>query len=381
MQVAKRLAHIKEYYFSTKLKEIAMRISQGESIINLGIGSPDLPPPNEVIKTLQNTVSATDIHSYQSYKGIPELRQAISEFYHKHYQVTVNADKEILPLIGSKEGIMHISMAFINEGDQVLVPNPGYMTYVSASKLAGGTPLFYDLTPENNWLPNLDALAKQDLSKVKLMWLNYPNMPTGASISKEEFAKIITFAKTHNILIVNDNPYSFILNNKPLSILEIAGSKEVAMELNSLSKSHNMAGWRVGMLLANKEHIDQVMKFKSNMDSGMFYGIQKAAIKALQIDDNWYDELNKIYRKRKEIVLAIAKALKIEVSDNQQGMFIWCKLPEGQKSEKFVEKLLNEKQIFITPGFIFGSNGDNYVRISLTQPEEILKEALNRIKN
>ncbi len=379
MQTAKRLAHIKEYYFSTKLKEIAMRISQGESIINLGIGSPDLAPAKEVVTQLKNTVSATDIHSYQSYRGITELRQAISEFYKKHYQVTVDANNEILPLIGSKEGIMHISMAFVNEGDRVLVPNPGYMTYVSATKLAGGTPLFYDLTPENNWLPDLDVLAKQDLSKVKLMWINYPNMPTGASISIKKMIEIITFAKTHNILIINDNPYSFILNNQPLSILNIEGSKQVAMELNSLSKSHNMAGWRVGMLLGSKEYIDQVVKFKSNMDSGMFYGIQKAAITALQLPDDWYKQLNKTYSSRKKIVLKIAKALDLQIADNQQGMFVWGKLPDNQDATIFVEKLLNEKHIFLAPGSIFGSNGDNYVRISLTQPEEVLRKALERI--
>ncbi len=381
MQAADRLAHIKEYYFSTKLKAIAQRVANGENIINLGIGSPDLPPPDEVISELQKTVSAIDIHSYQSYRGLAELRRAIQAFYQNHYQVKLNADTEILPLIGSKEGIMHISMAFVNHGDKVLVPNPGYMTYTSATKLAGGLPIYYNLQAENRWLPDLKSIEKQDLSKVKLMWLNYPNMPTGASISMEEYQEIITFAKKHNILVVNDNPYSFILGKQTLSILQSEESMAVAMELNSLSKSHHMAGWRVGMLLGSQKHIDQVMKFKSNMDSGMFYGIQKAAVKALEIDQDWYKKLNKIYSSRKEIVLTIAKKLGLEAEADQQGMFVWCKLPKGQKSASFTDALLDKHHIFIAPGFIFGSNGDDYVRISLTQNCNTLKEALQRIEN
>ena len=376
---AQRLEHIQEYYFSTKLKEIARLRAKGKPIINLGIGSPDLPPSEDVRLELIGTALRPNTHQYQSYRGIPELRQAIADYYKRYFNVDLSAEDEILPLIGSKEGIMHISMAFLNPGDEVLLPDPGYMTYRSATLLAGAKPVYYNLNEENNYLPDLDALAQMDLSKIKLMWLNYPHMPTGATANKDFYVRLIAFAKEHRILLVNDNPYSMILNDNPVSILSVDGAKDTALELNSLSKSHNMAGWRIGMLLGKKELIDTVMKFKSQMDSGMFLGIQKAAVTALNSPPEWFTNLNKIYSSRKNIVLKICEALNLTPRPNQSGLFVWSKLPEGQNSRDFTDRLLYEKHIFMAPGFIFGQNSDNYVRISLTNDEDILTETLNRI--
>ncbi len=378
---AKRLEKIQEYYFSTKLKEIAGLKELGRDIINLGIGSPDLPPPQPVLQTMQEVVQRANAHQYQSYRGTKAFRKAISGFYKKYYGVNVNEDTEVLPLLGSKEGIMHISMAFLNDGDEVLLPDPGYMTYRAATLLAGGIPVYYNLTEENGYLPDLNALEKQDLSRVKLMWINYPHMPTGAPASLSLFQDLVDFARAHHILLVNDNPYSFILNDQPISVLQVPGAMVIAMELNSLSKSHNMAGWRVGMLLGNETHINAVMKFKSQMDSGMFLGTQMAAISALQIGDEWYENLNKIYEKRKALALEICNQLGMQVTGKQTGMFLWAKLPEGVDSKRFTDKLLAEKNIFIAPGFIFGQHSDNYVRISLTNDEKVLREVLKRVMN
>lgn len=376
---AQRLEHIQEYYFSTKLKEIARLRAEGKPIINLGIGSPDLPPPEAVRQTLAATALQPDTHQYQSYSGISELRQAIAGYYQRYFGTGLDAETEILPLIGSKEGIMHISMAFLNQGDEVLLPDPGYMTYRSATLLAGGKPVYYTLNEANDYLPDLKALAQTDLKKVKLMWLNYPHMPTGAVANKDFYRQLIDFAHKHQILLVNDNPYSMILNSQPLSLLSISGAKAVALELNSLSKSHNMAGWRIGMLLGKKDYIDTVMKFKSQMDSGMFLGLQKAAVTALNTSPEWFEKLNEIYSRRKEMVLNICKALRLKARPNQSGLFVWAKLPDGQNSRDFTDRLLKEKDIFLAPGFIFGQHSDDYVRISLTNSGAILTETLIRI--
>ncbi len=376
---AERLKHIQEYYFSTKLKEIARLRFEGKPIINLGIGSPDLPPPESVRNTLAQVALQTDAHRYQSYRGVAELRHAISRYYNSYFEVDLDAETEILPLTGSKEGIMHISMAFINKGDEVLLPDPGYMTYRATTLLAGGQPVYYTLSEDNNYLPDLKALAHSDLSKVKLMWINYPHMPTGAVANRDFYKQLLEFAHKHQILVINDNPYSMILNARPLSILSISGAKETALELNSLSKSHNMAGWRIGMLLGKHEYIDTVLKYKSQMDSGMFLGLQKAAIMALNSPPEWFDELNKIYVRRKKIVLKICQALNLKVRSGQTGLFVWAKLPAGQNSQDFTDRLLKEKGVFMAPGFIFGQYSENYIRISLTNDEEILTETLNRI--
>ncbi len=378
---AKRLKHIQEYYFSTKLKEITRLRNEGKPIINLGIGSPDLPPPEAVRETLAETALQAGTHQYQSYRGISELRQAIAGYYHRYFSVDLSPENEILPLMGSKEGSMHISMTFLNPGDEVLLPDPGYMTYRAATLLAGGKPVFYNLDEEHNYLPDLKALAQTDLSKVKLMWLNYPHMPTGAVANKDFYRQLIAFAREHQILLVNDNPYSIILNPQPMSILSIPGAKEIALELNSLSKSHNMAGWRIGMLLGKQPYIDSVMKFKSQMDSGMFLGLQKAAVTALNTSPEWFDKLNEIYSSRKKLVLKICEALNLQARPNQSGLFVWAKLPEGQNSRDFTDRLLKDQSVFITPGFIFGQDSDNYVRISLTNNETILTETLNRIRS
>ena len=379
IQFAERTKAVQEYFFSIKLREVRKLISEGKEIINLGIGSPDLAPPQEVITAISKSLTDATAHKYQSYSGLPELRNAIANFYKNKYDVSLNADKEILPLMGSKEGIMHITMAFLNEGDKVLIPNPGYPTYALVSDLLGVEKMFYNLDDSNNWQPNFTALERQDLSKVKLMWINYPHMPTGANAQKEVYEKTISFGKKHNIVIVNDNPYSFILNDNPQSILQIEGAKEIAMELNSLSKSFNMAGWRVGMLLGNEQFVNQVLKVKTQMDSGMFYGIQKGAIAALELSDNWFVDLNKTYTKRRNLVWKLAEKLNCTYDKNASGMFVWAKLPEGKVSEKIVDELLYEKDIFITPGTVFGSNGEGYIRFSLCVSSEIIKEAINRI--
>jgi len=379
IQTANRLKTVEEYYFSKKLREVRGLIANGRPIINMGIGSPDLAPSQEVVKAIQNAVTDQGAHQYQSYQGLPEFREAIADFYLAKYEVALNPLNEILPLIGSKEGIMHISMAFLNEGDIALIPNPGYPTYTSVTKLVGAEPKYYDLYDDNSWFPDIEVLEKEDLSRVKLMWTSYPHMPTGATASKVQFEKLIAFAKRNNILLVNDNPYSFVLNENPISILNIEGAKEVALELNSLSKTFNMAGWRVGMVLGNQEHISSILKVKSNMDSGMFYGIQKGAIAALKSNQNWFDNLNKVYTSRRELMFQLADKLNCTYNTKSVGMFVWAKLPYGVPSaEKFIDNILYDKDIFITPGTIFGSNGEGYIRFSLCVTEEKIKEAIER---
>ncbi|MBF4493819.1 aminotransferase class I/II-fold pyridoxal phosphate-dependent enzyme [Flavobacterium sp. MR2016-29] len=376
---AKRLDTVEEYYFSSKLREVRQLQSEGKSIINMGIGSPDLSPSKAVIEAVAAAIQDENGHGYQSYQGLPEMRQAMADFYKDQFGVEVNPNNEILPLMGSKEGIMHISLAFLNEGDHVLIPNPGYPTYTSVTNLVGAVPVYYDLKEENGWEPDFEALEKLDLSKVKIMWLGYPHMPTGARGSLSLFEKLVAFAKKHNILLINDNPYSFVLNDNPMSLLQVEGAKEVALELNSLSKTFNMAGWRVGMVLGNPEIIDAVLKVKSNMDSGMFYGIQKGAIAALNCDKSWFEDQNKIYRRRRELTEKLAEKLGCEVYKEGVGLFVWAKLPEGiASSEKFIDEILYEKHIFITPGTIFGSNGEGYIRFSLCVKEEKVQEAIDR---
>ena len=376
---ANRLNDVKEYYFSKKLREVGQLIASGKPIISLGIGSPDLNPPKEVLEALTSSLNDTMAHGYKSYQGIPELRIAMSKFYKSNFNVDLNPTNEILPLMGSKEGIMHISMAFLNEGDQVLIPNPGYPTYSSVTKLVGAEAIQYNLTAENGWLPDYEEIEKNDLSKVKIMWVNYPHMPTGTKASDALFNDLIVFAKRHGILIVNDNPYSFVLNDNPKSIFQYDGAKEVALELNSLSKSFNMAGWRVGMVSGSDSYLTEVLKVKSNMDSGMFYGIQKGAIKALELSSSWFTEINTIYEKRRALTWQILDALECEYNSENGGMFVWAKLPEGITSEQMTDKMLYEKNVFLTPGSIFGSNGEGYIRLSLCVSEEKLKEVLHRI--
>ena len=378
--IAKRLEGISEYYFSQKLREIDSLNKEGKNIINLGIGSPDLPPHPEVIRTLQEEAAKLTAHGYQGYKGIPALRQAIADWYQRWYRVNLDPDTEILPLIGSKEGIVHICMTYLNEGDEALIPNPGYPTYGTAVKLAGGKPLNYNLCEEQDWYPDLEALAAQDLSKVKLMFVNYPHMPTGQQGSKHLFESLIAFAKQHNILLVHDNPYSFILNNHPASLLELPGAKDVVLELNSLSKSHNMAGWRIGMLCGSKERIDEVLRFKSNMDSGMFMPMQLAAAKALSLGADWYDHINSIYTGRRTKVYQILDMLGCSYSLNQVGLFVWAKIPD-QYADGYAlsDKILYGSSVFLTPGGIFGSQGNGYIRISLCGDLSRFEQAITRI--
>lgn len=377
---ASRINHIEEYYFSKKLKEVFSLEKQGKPIINMGIGSPDIPPDRQVINALKKSLSHPKASMYQSYQGLPELRKAISNFYKNNYNVTVDYSSEVLPLMGSKEGIMHISMAFLNKGDQVLIPNPGYPTYSSITKILEAEPIFYDLVEENNWQPDWKYLESIDSNKIKLMWLNYPNMPTGAKTDLNTLDRLIDWAKSRKIILVNDNPYSFILNDNPISILSRKGAFEVCLELNSLSKTFNMAGWRVGMLLGNKNYIKDVVKIKSNMDSGMFYGIQIGAIASLNLKKDWFKSLNEIYFKRREKVFELAKKLNTSFDKNISGLFVWAKLNEDVKSsEKFIDKILYKHNIFITPGSIFGSNGDRFIRLSLCVEEKIIEEAINRL--
>ena len=379
IQKADRLNDVKEYYFSKKLREVSALRTEGKPIINIAIGSPDLAPSVTVIAAIQNAVTLPDAHQYQSYQGIPELRSGIANFYKDNYNVFLNPATEILPLMGSKEGIMHISMAFLNKGDKVLIPNPGYPTYASVTNLVEAEPVLYNLNEATNWLPNFEELEQQDLSKVKIMWINYPHMPTGAVASKENFKQLISFARKHQILIVNDNPYSFILNDNPLSILEIEGAKEVAIELNSLSKTFNMAGWRVGMVVGDAEIIKTILQVKSNMDSGMFFGIQKGAVEAFKLSNDWFKAQNEIYKRRRALVWQIFDALDCTYNKNIGGLFVWAKLPKGIQSEEVTDDLLYNKNVFITPGTIFGSNGEGYLRASLCVSEEALEEVLNRI--
>lgn len=378
IQTAIRLNSVQEYYFSRKLREVRQLIAEGKPVINMGIGSPDLAPDLTVIEAMQKAMFDDKAHEYQSYQGLPELRKGMADFYKNHFNVDLDFNTEILPLMGSKEGIMHISLAFLNEGDEVLIPNPGYPTYASVTELVQAKAVNYDLSATTHWQPDFEALEKLDLSKVKLMWVSYPHMPTGANGTLELFQKLIAFGKKHSILIVNDNPYSFVLNENPLSILQIHGAKDIAIELNSLSKTYNMAGWRVGMVLGNPNLIDAVLKVKSNMDSGMFYGIQKGAIEALKLGNDWFEKQNEIYTKRRNLIFMLAEKLNCVFDKNSVGLFVWAKLPAGIKSEEFIDKVLIEKYIFITPGTIFGSNGEGYIRFSLCATEEKIQQAIER---
>lgn len=379
---ANRLNGIGEYYFSQKLREIDGLNKEGKKIINLGIGSPDLPPHPEVVKILHDESAKANTHAYQSYKGSPILRNAIADWYKTWYGVSLNADTEILPLIGSKEGIMHICMTYLDNGDQALIPNPGYPTYSAAVKLAGGVPVSYELKEENKWQPNFEALEQTDLSKVKLLFVNYPHMPTGTLPEASFFEKLIAFAKKHNLLIVHDNPYSFILNDQPQSLLATPGALDCVLELNSLSKSQNMAGWRVGMLCASKDRIDEVLRFKSNMDSGMFLPLQLAAAKALSLGKDWYDSVNAVYKERREKAFELLDLLNCRYDRAQVGMFVWAKIPAGEESGYTVsDKVLYGANVFITPGGIFGSAGNGYVRVSLCSTIENFNESIARIKS
>lgn len=379
---ADRLNNVQEYYFSVKLKEVAQMNAEGKNVISLGVGSPDLPPSKEVIDKLYSSALNDNAHGYQPYIGIPELRKAFADWYKRWYNVDLNPANEVQPLIGSKEGILHISLAFLNPGDGVLVPNPGYPTYTSVSKLVGAEIISYDLDENKNWQPDFEALEKMDLSKVKLMWVNYPNMPTGANASVQLFEKLVAFGKKHGIVIVNDNPYSFILNDYKLSLLQIDGAKDICIELNSMSKSHNMPGWRMAMLASNSQFVQWVLKVKSNIDSGQFKPMQDAAVIALSSSKEWHDEMNRIYANRRQYAEQIMDVLGCEYDKNQVGMFLWGKIPEMYKdSGELADKVLYNAHVFLTPGFIFGDKGNRYIRISLCCKNELLKDALNRIKS
>jgi aspartate/methionine/tyrosine aminotransferase len=390
MQTAHRLEGIGEYYFSQKLREIEQMNQSGDPVISLGIGSPDLPPHPEVIRVLQEESARSNVHGYQSYKGIPVLRQAMADWYQHWYQVLLNPDTEILPLIGSKEGILHICMTYLNNGDQALIPDPGYPTYSSAVRLAGGIPVTYALKEENNWKPDWKEIEKQDLRKVKLFFVNYPHMPTGQLPDHKLFEEIVAFAKKHALLIIHDNPYSFILNDHPASILSIPDAKSCTLELNSLSKSQNMAGWRVGMLCGAASCIQDVLRFKSNMDSGMFLPVQLAAAKALSLGKEWYDSVNEIYRQRRILVYELLNKLKLGYSLSQGGLFVWARVPGNESlvgDDKapygagglLSDRILKDARVFITPGGIFGAQGNDYIRISLCAPEEKIKQCIQRI--
>ena len=377
---ARRLNTVQEYYFSKKLREVATMVAEGKPVINMGIGSPDLPPHPKVVAALKDSFDHPKVHQYQSYQGLPELRQAIADFYEKNYSVAANPNSEVLPLMGSKEGIMHISMAFLTPGDKVLIPNPGYPTYQSVTRLVEAEPIFYDLKADHQWQPDLEALDQMDLTAVKLMWLNYPHMPTGANHQRDTFEKLIPWAKAKGILLVNDNPYSFVLTDQPQSMMSVPGANEIGMELNSLSKSFNMAGWRVGMVLGNQENINAMLKVKSNMDSGMFFGIQKGAIAALQAEGSWFKKLNEIYAQRRKLIFKLATLLKTDFDMNTSGLFVWAKYRNTSKSSvQFIEEILKKHHIFITPGSIFGSQGEGYIRFSLCVEVEQIIEAIKRI--
>jgi aspartate/methionine/tyrosine aminotransferase len=374
------MRQVEEYYFSRKLKEIASLRAEGKKVINLGIGSPDQAPDEEVIQTLIVESRKKDIHGYQSYLGLPELRSAFAYWYKMYFNVVLNPASEILPLIGSKEGIMHISMTYLEPGDEVLVPDPGYPAYAAVAKLTGATIRNYELVESKNWQADLELLSKTDLSRVKLMWLNYPNMPTGAPADKAYFTALVQFARENQILLVNDNPYTFVLNPEKHSLLSVPGSLDVALELNSLSKAHNLAGWRIGMLAGRADYLAEILRFKSNMDSGMFYGIQKAAISALQLPESWYDKLNEVYMVRRKVAEKVMDLLGCVFSENQVGMFLWAKIPEQyENAYQLADRLLYETNLFITPGGIFGDGGLHYLRISLCSPVEDFNEAIDRI--
>lgn len=391
---AERISNVKEYYFSVKLKEIAALNAKGADIINLGIGSPDLPPCEAAVDALCGCARRADSHGYQPYVGMPELRNAFAGFYRSKYRVVLDPGCEILPLTGSKEGIMHISMAFVNKGDGVLVPNPGYPTYTSVSELVGADIIRYDLLEDNGWRPDFEGLerlhseGKIDLGKVKLMWCNYPNMPTGAPADMDLFRELVSFGRRHGIIICHDNPYSFILNDNPLSILEVEGAKDICIELNSTSKTLNMPGWRIGMLASNARFVEWILRVKSNMDSGMFKGLQLAAVEALAAPREWYDRMNGVYASRRALAKLILEAAGCEVDEKQQGLFLWGRIKDAERiaaggvpaSGAKCDELLYEKGVFLAPGLIFGSNGDNYMRVSLCAPERKLAEALGRIE-
>lgn len=382
IQPADRLSCVQEYYFSRKGKEVARLNAEGKDIISLAIGSPDMPPSPETIETLCREAQKADAHGYQPTAGIPQLREAMAGFYKRWFGVELDPKTEIQPLIGSKEGILHVTLAFVNPGEKVLVPNPGYPTYTSLSKILGCEIVNYDLRPENHWQPDFEALEKTDLNGVKLMWVNYPNMPTGAAAQRETYERLVDFARRHNIVVVNDNPYSFILGHEHLSILQIPGAKDCCIEFNSMSKSHNMPGWRVGMLASNAEFVSWILKVKSNIDSGTFRALQLAAATAYANSDAWHEEANiKVYSRRRRLAGEIMEAMGCHYDTDQVGMFLWGRIPDDLPSaESLTERVLHEARVFITPGFIFGSNGERYVRISLCAKEEKLAEALSRIR-
>lgn len=378
---AERLSLVSEYYFSRKLKEVAQMNAEGKDVISLAIGSPDMPPSEKTIQTLCEVANRPDTHGYQPTMGTPELRKAMADFYKRWYGVEVNPANEIQPLIGSKEGILHVTLAFVNPGEEVLVPNPGYPTYTSLSKILGAKVVNYDLMEDNAWQPDFNQLEKMDLSKVKLMWTNYPNMPTGGNARMETYERLVDFARRHNIVVVNDNPYSFILNEKPMSLLQVEGAKDYCIEFNSLSKSHNMPGWRVGMCVTNPTFISWILKVKSNIDSGTFRGIQLAAAEALGNEAEWHHEANiETYARRRQYAEQIMDVLGCTYDKNQVGMFLWGKIPEQYSNcEELTECVLHEARVFITPGFIFGSKGERYIRISLCAKEEKIQVALERM--
>lgn len=380
IKAATRLDSVQEYYFATKLREVKLLMDAGKPVINAGIGNPDLLPPEQVIPAITAALQDPKAHGYQNYLGLPNLRKAITQFYKTHYDVTIDAESEVVPLMGSKEGILHISMAFLNPEDQVLIPDPGYPTYASATRLCEAIPVAYALKEVNNWLPDLEELEQLDLSKVKIMWINYPHMPTSVAGSKELFEKLVHFAKKHEILLVNDNPYSCVGYEEKISIHQVAHSKGVVLELNSISKTFNMPGWRVGMLTGKSSLLKEILKVKTNMDSGMFYGIQKGAIAALKTSDDWIENQNRIYKIRRDLTIQLAKKLEIQPQEQNGGLFVWCKLPKEKNNDKaFVDQLLHENHIFIAPGSIFGKNGEGYVRFSLCVNEDQIQEMIHRV--
>ncbi len=382
IQPAERLSLVSEYYFSRKLKEVAQMNAEGKDVISLAIGSPDMPPSEKTIQTLCEVASRPDAHGYQPTVGTPELRQAMANFYKRWYGVELNPANEIQPLIGSKEGILHVTLAFVNPGEEVLVPNPGYPTYTSLSKILGAKVVNYDLLEDNGWQPDFEGLEKMDLSKVKLMWTNYPNMPTGGNARMETYEKLVDFARRHNIVVVNDNPYSFILNEKPMSLLQVEGAKDCCIEFNSMSKSHNMPGWRVGMCATNPTFISWILKIKSNIDSGTFRGIQLAAAAAYDNDAEWHHEANvETYGRRRKYAEQIMDILGCKYDPQQVGMFLWGRIPDSYATcEELTERVLHEARVFVTPGFIFGSRGERFIRISLCAKETVFEKALSRIK-
>lgn len=379
---AARIQGVEEYYFASKLREIRQMNLTGETVINLGIGSPDLPPAAAAIEVLQEQALLPENHGYQPYNGVPELRKAIANWYKRYYSVGLDPDREVLPLFGSKEGLMHIAMAFLGPGDHALVPDPGYPAYAAVTRLAGAKVKTYPLLPENDWLPDLDYIELMGYEKAKVMWINYPHMPTGKKGSRELFRQLVQYARANNILLVNDNPYSFILNEEPISLLETEGAMNISLELNSLSKSHNMAGWRIGVVAGRQEYLDYLVRFKSQMDSGMFKPMQLAAAAALEAGPEWYEELNKIYRERREVVYELLDTLECTYSRDQCGLFVWARIPQGEESGRDLsERILQDQRVFLTPGFIFGPQGDQFIRVSLCQNVTTIREALARIQS